>query len=141
MIYFWAAAVVFFLLIEVITPQLTTVWFALGAAAALIACALDASQILQIIIFVIVTAIALAATRPLAKKLTKKTAFNPTNADRCIGKSAKVVEEIDNLKEEGAVKINGVVWSARSQNGEIIAKNELVTIKEINGVKLIVIKE
>ena len=139
MIYLWAAAVIVFMIIEIATTQLVTLWFALGSLASLIACLMNAPVYVQIIIFVAVSAITLAATRPLVKKWTK-TAFSPTNADRCIGKTALVVEDIDNSAEKGAVKINGSVWSARSADGIKIRKDEQVTIKQIDGVKLIVNK-
>ena len=139
MIYLWAAAVIVFMIIEIATTQLVTLWFALGSLASLIACLMNAPVYMQIIIFVAVSAITLAATRPLVKKWTK-TSFSPTNADRCIGKTALVVEDIDNSAEKGAVKINGSVWSARSADGIKIRKDEQVTIKQIDGVKLIVNK-
>ena len=139
MIYLWAAAVIVFMIIEIATTQLVTLWFALGSLASLIACLMNAQVYVQIIIFVAVSAITLAATRPLVKKWTK-TSFSPTNADRCIGKTALVVEDIDNSAEKGAVKINGSVWSARSADGIKIRKDEQVTIKQIDGVKLFVNK-
>ena len=139
MIYLWAAAVIVFMIIEIATTQLVTLWFALGSLASLIACLMNAPVYMQIIVFVAVSAITLAATRPLVKKWTK-TSFSPTNADRCIGKTALVVEDIDNSAEKGAVKINGSVWSARSADGIKIRKDEQVTIKQIDGVKLIVNK-
>lgn len=140
MIYAWAAAIIVFLIIEAVTTQLVTIWFALGSAAALVACALDISLPIQIVIFVAVTSVTLVATRPFIKKITQKK-FSPTNADRCIGKTAKVVEKINNEEECGAVKINGVVWTARSLNSTQIEKDDFVTVKKIDGVKLIVEKE
>lgn len=139
MLYFWIAAVVTLIAIEVATPQLVTIWFALGALAALIACIADASIVVQAILFLAVSAVSLIATRPLVKKITKKK-FSPTNADRCIGETALVVEDIDNRLEKGAVKINGTVWTARSLDGEPISQNDCVKIERIDGVKLIVTK-
>ena len=75
---------------------------------------MNAPVYVQIIIFVAVSAITLAATRPLVKKWTK-TSFSPTNADRCIGKTALVVEDIDNSAEKGAVKINGSAYGPHAQ--------------------------
>lgn len=72
MIYAWAAAIIVFLIIEAVTTQLVTIWFALGSAAALVACALDVSLPIQIVIFVAVTSVTLVATRPFIKKITQK---------------------------------------------------------------------
>lgn len=137
---YWIAAIVILLIIEVATTQLVTIWFAVGAVGGLIACIAHLKPLWQCVIFVAVSAIALVATRPFVKKFMKKE-FSPTNADRCIGETAIVVEDIDNSHEKGAVKINGIVWTARSMNGETIEKDTKVKIEKIDGVKLIVTKQ
>ena len=138
-VFVWIALTVVFILIEAMTTQLLTIWFAAGSAAAIIATLLDASPLVQCIVFVAVSLIALIATRPLVKKLTKQK-FSPTNADRFIGETAIVTESIDNIAQTGLVKLQGTVWTARSGNGEIIAEGESVTVRKIEGVKLIVEK-
>ena len=137
MLIFWVAMLVILIVVEAITAQMVTIWFAAGAAAALISEFLGAQVWLQWIIFVAVSAITLVATRPLVKKLTK-TKLQPTNADRCIGQTAIVVEDIDNIEGKGQVQVGGVVWSARSSDGTVFRKNEQVTVERIDGVKLIV---
>ena len=139
MLYIWIAAVVIFLIIEVATTQLVTIWFAVGAVAGLIACVADLQLAWQCVLFVAVSALALAVTRPFVKKFAKKE-FNPTNADRCIGETALVTEDIDNTNEKGAVKVNGIEWTARSSDGSAIEKGSSVVIEKIDGVKLIVTK-
>ena len=137
MIYFWVAVTVIFVIVEVATTQLVTIWFALGSVAALLACSLKAELYIQIIIFAVVSALALVLTRPLVRKLDNNT-FSPTNADRCIGKQATVIESIDNIAGKGTVNVNGAVWTARSEDGSVIAPGTVVTVKKIDGVKLIV---
>ena len=133
----WAAAIVVFGVFEGITAQLVSVWFVIGAVAALIATALHAPVWLQIVIFFAVSVIVLFAMRPLIKKkITPK--LEKTNADRCIGKDAVVIEEINNLQASGQVKSDGKVWTARSSDGSIIPENAVVTVEKIDGVKLIV---
>ena len=137
MIYFWIAVTIVFVIVEVATTQLVTIWFALGSVAALLACTLKAELYLQIIIFAVVSTLALVLTRPLVKKLSHKE-FLPTNADRNIGKSATVTETIDNIAGTGAVKIDGNIWTARSSDDTVIEKDTIVTVEKIDGVKLIV---
>lgn len=137
MLAFWIVALVAFVIIEALTAQLVTIWFAVGSVAALIAEMLNAKVWLQWTIFVAVSAIVLVATRPFVKKLTKQK-VQPTNADRCIGETAVVTEEIDNVAGKGAVKVNGVEWSARTQSGETVEKGSKVKVIKIDGVKLIV---
>lgn len=137
MLIFWAVALVAFIIIEAVTAQLVTIWFAVGALGALVSEMLGAQVWLQWLIFVAVSAIVLAATRPLVKKFTKAK-IQPTNADRCIGQTAVVTEEIDNIAGKGAVKVGGIIWSARTESGENVKESEKVTVVKIDGVKLIV---
>ncbi len=134
---FWIVLLVIFLVVEAVTSQMVTIWFAAGAAAAIVAELLKAPVYLQWIIFVVVSAITLAATRPLVRKLTQ-TKMQPTNADRCIGQTAVVVEEINNIDGKGQVQVGGIIWTARSSDGAVFAKDERVTVEKIDGVKLIV---
>ena len=133
----WAVAIVVFGVLEGMTAQLVSIWFVLGAIAALIAAICSATLPVQIIIFVAVTIITLIATRPIVRK---KINFNAekTNADRCIGESAVVTEEINNLEAKGQVKADGKIWTARSSDGRIIPPDTIVTVEKIDGVKLIV---
>ena len=137
---FWLAAVIILGIVEALTVGLVTVWFALGALAALISSLFDGPLWLQILLFIVVTAVSLVTTRPLVKKYFGKNTHKPTNADMVIGKQAQVTEDIDNLTGTGAVKCMGKEWSARSENGEAISAGEIVTAVKIEGVKLIVSK-
>lgn len=139
MLIFWVALLIAFIVVEAVTAQMVTIWFAAGAVAAIAAERLGAQVWLQWTVFVIVSVIALIATRPLVRKLTR-TRVQPTNADRCIGQTAVVTEEIDNIAATGKVSVNGTVWTARSSDGSVIGKDEKVTVEKIEGVKLIVKK-
>ena len=137
MLIFWIVLLVVLIAVEAVTAQLVTIWFAAGAAAALIAERCGLEQWLQWIIFIAVSVIALIATRPLVKKATKST-IEPTNADRCIGQTAVVTEDISNIDGKGQVQVGGTVWTARSSDGSVFRKDEKVTVERIEGVKLIV---
>lgn len=138
MVWVWLALLVLFIITEVATVQLTTVWFAGGALIAMLLAAFGVKSItLQVIVFLAVSVILLIATRPLVKKHINKKS-QPTNADRNIGQQAVVTEEINNLEGRGAAKINGTEWTARSENGDIIPTGTTVTVTKIDGVKLIV---
>lgn len=141
MTYIWLAVLIGAIVLEIATTQIVSIWFAVGALAALIATLAGVGNIwIQVLIFVIVSAAAVIVTRPLVKKLISKQA-EPTNADMVLGKTGIVTEAIDNLAPSGLVKVNGSVWTARSADGSVIAEGEKVVIKEISGVKLLVIKE
>jgi len=134
---FWGAAILLFVIVEAATTGLTSIWFALGALAALIASLFGAQLWLQLLWFIIISVAALLVTRPLARKYVNSRR-QPTNADRSIGQVATVKERIDNIAGTGAVFVDGKLWTARSQSGEVIEKGTLVLIADIEGVKLIV---
>lgn len=134
----WAALVVVFLAVEALTAGLASLWFAVGALAALIAGLFGGALWLQIALFIVVSAVTLVLTRPLAKKFINSRTKR-TNADRVIGQTARITERIDNIAGTGAASVGGRVWTARSAGGEVIEEGAFVTIRSIEGVKLIVI--
>lgn len=134
----WAVAIVAFGIAEGLTAQLVSIWFVIGGVAGLIAAICNAPISIQIIAFVVVSIIALVVTRPIVKKkLTPK--IENTNADRCVGKEAIVIEDINNIESTGQVKADGKIWTARSLDCQIIKSGEIVLVERIEGVKLIVL--
>ena len=125
--------------VEAATAGLVCIWFAAGALAALIAAFVDASVLVQVILFLVVSAGALAVTRPVLRRITAANAV-PTNADRVLGEIAKVTETIDNENSRGAVYVDGKEWSARSLTEEIIPAGSRVRIESMQGVKVLVSK-
>ena len=135
---FWVVALVVFLIVEAVTAGPVSIWFVFGSLVALICAALGAAVWLQIFWFVIVSVATLVLTRPLVKRYVDSRSV-ATNADRSIGRAAVVTERIDNLAATGAVKLDGVVWTARSTDDAVaIEAGERVTVRAIEGVKLIV---
>jgi membrane protein implicated in regulation of membrane protease activity len=136
----WLIAMAVFLIVEGIVPGLVSIWFALGALAALIAAMVGAPLWLQLVWFVLVSIAALALTRPLARKYVNGR-VTPTNADRILGRECVVRETIDNLRGTGAVAVDGKVWTARMlKENETAREGETVIARRIDGVKLIVEK-
>lgn len=133
----WICAAVLFGIFEALTVQLVSVWFVVGSVAALVSSLCAAKLYVQIIVFILVSILMLLITRPLVKKKLEVKA-QPTNADRSIGKTAIVIEDIDNINATGQVKVDGQIWTARSKNSSIIKKGTNVTVEKIDGVKLIV---
>ena len=133
----WLALVVIFLVAEALTVSMVSLWFAAGAVVALLLSLLDLQIWLQVVLFFVVSGVLLACMRPMfrrhvAPKLT------PTNVDAIVGTRAVVTAEIDNVCAAGQVKINGMDWSARSTNGQIIPEGTLVRVERIEGVKAFV---
>lgn len=137
---YWLILFIIFVLIEIITLGLTTIWFAGGSLVALIASLLGANLVVQVILFLIVSLVLLIFTRPYAKRFINNSTTK-TNVEEISGKTAKVIEHIDNLNATGLVMLNGLEWMARSVDGTVIPKGSVVVIEEVEGVKLIVKKK
>ncbi len=137
--YLWLAVIVVAAVVEGVTAQLVSIWFVAGGVGALIANLCGATLWVQTIVFVLVTALTLAATRPLVKKLLDFKRVD-TNAGRYIGKIGIVTMQINNTLGSGQVNVSGSIWTARSEDGSTVEIGEHVLIKSIEGVKLIVLK-
>ncbi len=134
-IFLWLALFVVFLIVEAGTVALVSIWFALGALAALVSCVLGAEMWLQITVFLVVSLVLLAL---LWKRVRSKLTTTKTNVDSVIGAEGYVTEAIDNLSYTGRVKLGGITWAARSTSGAGIPVGTLVKVERIEGVKVFV---
>lgn len=132
----WLILAVIFLIIEALTVGLTTIWFAGGAAAALLLSVFEVPVIPQIVIFFAVSLCLLLFTRKIfIEKL--KTGSESTNTEALIGEVGQVIVRIEPLST-GQVKLRGQVWSAVCEENLTLDENTPVKVKAIEGVKLIV---
>ena len=137
-VYLWFALMAIFVIVEAACPfHLVSIWFAVGALAALILSLLDVQIWVQVVVFLAVSCALLAALRPLVKKfITPK--IVKTNIDSVIGSIGLVTQTIDNVKAEGQVKLGAMFWTARSASGGVIPADTLVQVVRIEGVKAFV---
>lgn len=137
---YWLVLFVVFLIIELPSAALTTIWFAAGALVAFVASMLDANVYVQWFLFIAVSTVLLALTRPLAKKYLYNRK-EKTNTDLLIGKETIVCETINNLNDTGKVMLNGIEWTARTKDPDDILKSgSKVKVIRIEGVTAIVEK-
>ena len=134
---FWLIALIAFAVGEALTVGLTSIWFALGALAALLTVGLGAELWVQVLVFLAVSALTLALLRPVAAKFLRP-GYSATNADRVIGALGRVTEEIDNQIPSGLVNVGGQVWTARSEYDVTIPAGAQVRVLRIEGVKVFV---
>ena len=133
----WFALTVILLIAEAATVTVISLWFAAGALAAMVTALLGAGLWVQAVVFVLVSAAALTALRPLVRKhLTPK--LTATNIDSVIGSVGIVTGTIDNLTATGQVKLNCMEWSARSTSGNTLEVGTKVRVDKIEGVKVFV---
>lgn len=137
----WLVLFIVLLVIEIFTMGLTTIWFAGGALVACILAYIGLELSVQIIVFLVVSVALLVLTRPLAMKFFNQERQR-TNAEGLIGQKAVVLEQIDTIHGTGCCEVNGLEWSAKTEDMEdVIEPGTVVVIEGIQGVKLIVKKE
>ena len=138
MIYVWLGVVVMAIAAEAATADLIAIWIIPSALVSLILAVIDVPLWLQVVVFIVLVVAFLALSKTFLRKYLKKRPNEITNADALIGQTAIVTENLDNLAQSGAVRVNGLEWSARSVDDSIkLEKGTLVVIRRINGVKLI----
>lgn len=133
----WGVVFAVMVIAELASMQLISIWFAAGALASFIMALCGFGMGLQMFVFVVVSIVLLTVTRPLLKKFTVNR-IQPTNVELDIGKTAVVIEEINNEVDTGRARLNGVDWKAVSTNGSVIPTESIVKIDNIRGAKLYV---
>lgn len=139
-VFIWLAVIILTIIIEIITVGLTSIWLTGGGIAALVVCLLGGHWGLQLAVFFVVTFILIYFTRPWALKYieSRKTA---TNYEEVIGKTVRIIEDVDNVKETGKAIYNGMEWTARAKvDTETFSLDEQARVVGVQGVKLILEK-
>lgn len=134
----WLVLSGLFIIVEIINVSFFIFWFAIGSLIAMISSFFINNFVIQVAIFVISSTILLFATKPFVRKFIGKDSSVKTNAYSIEGKVGKVTVDIEPIEGKGQIKINGEVWSAKSENNDVIPKDTEVIIEKIDGVKAIV---
>lgn len=137
---FWLVAMVIFLVVEMATISLVSVWFVGGSLAAFLVSFAVHEPWIEVLVFLGVSLVLLLLVRPMAAKFSvKKKDQIHSGAQALVGKRAVVTEDIDNLHAKGEVQINGQYWGAKTEDDDItISKDKVVTVEDVEGVRLIV---
>lgn len=130
----WLVLLVVFLLAEAATVGVVSMWFALGALAAMVTALLHGPVWLQTVLFVVVSTGLLLSLRPLVRKYLSPN-LTATNVDSVVGSTGIVTAAIDNVSAAGQVKLGAMEWTARSTSGQPIPVGTLVKVDKIEGVK------
>lgn len=136
----WLGIAVVLGILEAATVALVSVWFAVGALAAMIPAYFGAPIWAQILVFLVISAVCLALTRSFFKDVVK-IKKQPTNSDSLIGTTGVVSSKIENLRGSGKVYISGLTWSAKTADGSEAEEGDVVTIERIEGATLYVMKQ
>ncbi len=133
--FLWIGVFVAALIIEGVTMQLVSIWFAVGALGALLTAFFGGSLLLQTGVFVILSLLLFLVTRPLVQKMGRGPTVR-TNADSVIGMEGIVKEKIDTLSGTGRVYVNGLSWAAKADS--VIDKDQKIIVLSMEGVTLTV---
>lgn len=133
----WIAAIIAFAVLELVTYQLVSVWFIIGALGGLIMRLLGFDFAVQMIVFLVISIASLCALRPMSMKLLKHDGLK-TNAESLIGKEILITQTVDNINGSGEGIINGMTWTVRGKDNAVIPDKCVAVIERIEGVKLIV---
>ena len=132
--YVWLAMAVVLTIMEISTTTLICIWFVVGSLFAFATSFITSSIVTQALVFIAVSAVCLAVTRPVvAKHLNRKAV--PTNADMLIGKTCTVTQDIL-PGAKGRVAADGLSWMAQSDVP--LKKGDRAQILAITGVTLTV---
>ena len=130
--WFWVAVTIICVVIESLTLALTTIWFGISAFVLVFLAFTPLPFVAQVFIFVALALVLLIFTRPVVKKKLSQKQI-ATNYERVIGQIAVVTKKITAL-DKGAVKINGMEWTAAVKEDLVLEKGSKCIIEEIAGV-------
>ena len=133
----WMAIAAFFIIAEIFTMGFALLWFGIGAAVAGILALFGLGVGWQLASFIVVSGVLFAISRSFAEKFTKKQPPG-VGADRFIHKKGVVIEEIDNIKNTGRVRIGKDEWRADSDTDEVIPQGKVVEVTSVDGTHLVV---
>ena len=134
---FWLIAAGIFFIIEMATSGFLLFWFSIGALIALMVSLVIENIVAQTIIFIISSTALLFFTKPFTKKFIKNN--EPKDSLFTIqGKTGFVLVDIDPTTGKGQVKVNGEVWSAKTNVNNVITKDTKIKVEKVEGVKLVV---
>ena len=128
----WVAVTIICVVIESLTLALTTIWFGISAFVMVFLAFTPLPFVAQLFIFVAVAMVLLIFTRPVVKKKLSQKQI-ATNYERIIGQIAVVTKKITAL-DKGAIKINGMEWTAAVKEDIVLEKGSKCIIEEIAGV-------
>ncbi len=137
----WLFIFIAAILVELSTPNLTTIWFAAGAFVAMLLSLFNAVGIdWQIAIFIVVSVVLLLTLRKWSHRILRGNVDAKTNIDDAVGKEVQILKEVNNISF-GECRYNGLIWTVKSKSGERINSGEFAIVDSVEGNKLIVVKK
>lgn len=134
----WLILAIAFAIVEMTNASFFIIWFSIGSLGALIVSLFTSNLAIQFLVFLVISIVLLILTHKITKKYIFSKSSYKTNIDVLKNAQGIVIEEIDNTKGTGQVKVRGEIWSALSANDEVIVVDTKIIVFDVKGVKLVV---
>jgi membrane protein implicated in regulation of membrane protease activity len=133
----WMVLAAICIVAEIFTAGFFILWFGIGALVAGLLSLFELNAGWQWAAFVVVSGVLFAVSRRFAERFTKQQPPG-IGADRFIGKRGVVLEEVNNQKNSGRIRIDKEQWRADSDAEEIIPAGKKVEVTRVDGTHMIV---
>ena len=134
--WFWFILAVIFAVIEACTMALTTIWFAIASVIMAFVAFLPIPFRYQLLLFIVISAVLFVFLRKISVQWFSKKK-EKTNVEAMAGKTALVTKKITKF-EKGEIKVDGIVWTAKTESDSELNKNTECIIERIEGVTAVV---
>lgn len=133
----WMVVAAVFVIGEIFTLGFFLLWFGIGAAVAGILAIFGLGGSWQWGAFAVVSGVLFVLSRRFAERFSKKQPPG-IGADRFIDKKGVVLEEVDNIKNSGRIRMGKEEWRAESDTGEVIPVGKMVEVTRVVGTHVVV---
>ena len=135
----WLIVAVVFAVAEVVNLSFYLFPFAIGAAGAAVVGLAGGGVALELVTFAALTGVSFTVVRPIARRHLNVPPQIRTGTAALVGRTAVVLERIDNDAGVGRVRLDGEVWTARAYDeDQVIEAGTRVHVMEIRGATALV---
>jgi membrane protein implicated in regulation of membrane protease activity len=133
----WFGLAAVFMIGEIFTEGFFLLWFGIGAAVSGVLAVVGVGPAWQWAAFVVISGVLFAISRRFADRFTHKQPPG-IGADRLIGRTAVVLERINNLENVGKVRVDKEEWRAESVDDATIEPGARVEVVRLDGTHAVV---
>lgn len=133
----WMVIAAAFVIGEIFTLGFFLLWFGIGAAVAGIMAIFGLGGSWQWGAFAVVSGVLFVLSRRFAERFSKKQPPG-IGADRFIDKKGVVLEEVDNIKNSGRIRMGKEEWRAESDTGAVIPVGKEVRVTKLVGTHVVI---
>lgn len=131
----WLVLALIFFAVEIFTAGFVLLCFGIGALAAAGLAFFGLGLTWQLVAFILLSSAAVLLSRPFAERVTS-TGTQNLAGDRVLGKRAVVLQAIDPITNTGMVRVGTEEWRAESVDHSPLAKDSVVEVVGVEGVRL-----